>query len=467
MGTRSFLWVSFLLSQAITAKDEQKNVVFIIIDDMRPTMGCMGDGYAITPHIDAFASESFVYQRAYCQQALSGPTRASMLTGLYPDQTGVTELNTPMRAKDPDIVTLPQAFRMQGYNTYGIGKIFHGDTNSQDELSWSEKPLCYHYTKNEEYMLPEHKTGKKSVAYEFANVADDDYLDIRTRDAAIERIRSLKGSHEPFFLAVGFLKPHLPFCAPKRYWDLYEGIGCTIDTSKVIDAPEVAYHDSQELRGYTDIPAVGPISLGQQEILRKAYYACASYTDDNIGAVLDELRSQDLYDNCVIVVVGDHGFHLGEQGLWCKSTNYHPACNAPLIIHDAGQSKGRVRKDFVEFVDIMPTLCSLCGFEAPNPIPGTDIVNGKGRPFALSQFVRPYATITKPKLKTHMGYAIRTKSWTYVEWVSMSGEVTDRELYNTRQDPQERFNLAAKPSFRRKMDSLSKLMHKAYAKAGC
>ena len=466
MEKKLILCVPALLAQLASAQDRPKNVVLIMVDDLRPTLGCMGDSWAMTPNVDALASESVTCRRAYCQQALSGPTRASMLTGLYPDQTGVTELNTPMRAKNRDIVTLPQVFRDNGYVTCGIGKIFHGDVNSTDSLSWSMPPVLYHYTKDDEYLLPEHRTGKKSVAYEFTQDDPEGYLDVRIRDAALSRIRDLKTDGRPFFLAVGFLKPHLPFCAPQKYWDMYDGVFKDgIDTSRVIGAPQVAYHDSQELRGYTDIPAIGPISMEQQLSLRRAYYACASYTDDNVGAVIDELKRQGLYDDCVIVFVGDHGFHLGEQGMWCKSTNYHPACNAPLIIHDAGQTEGTVKKEFVEFVDIMPTVCSLCGIEPPTGLPGRDVFHGRGRRCAVSQFVRPYATITKPGLKTHTGYVIRTDAWTYVEWVSIGGDVTDRELYHTRRDPLEKVNLAEKPIFRRKMGSLSRLMHRVYEDA--
>ena len=447
---------------AANAPGQTKNVVFIIVDDMRPTLGCMGDDDAITPHLDAFAAESVLFDRAYCQQALSGPTRASLFTGMYPDDTGVTELNTLMRARIPDIKTLPQLFRESGYESFGIGKVFHGDANGVDSLSWSEKPCCYHYTKNEEYLLPEHRTGKKSVAYEFTEEDPSGYLDIKTRDAALERIRLLGESKTPFFLAVGFLKPHLPFCAPQRYWDMYEGKSVVADTSRVIGAPKLAYHDSQELRGYTDIPSMGDIDLEQQRMLRRAYYACSTFADDNVGAVLEALKEAGLYDDCVIVFAGDHGYHLGEQGLWCKSTNYDYACRAPLIIHDAGQKKGIVRKDFVQFVDILPTVCSLCGIAVPESLPGKDIYSGKGRKYALSQFVRPYGSITHAEEKTHTGYVIRTKAWTYVEWISLSGAVTDRELYYTRFNPHESKNLSGKRLFRKKMESLSGLMHRAY-----
>lgn len=459
MDRYRLIGAALLAVQAASAKDNPKNVVFIIVDDMRPTIGCMGDPDAITPHLDTFAGSSTVYRSAYCQQALSGPTRASLFTGLYPDQTGVTELNTLMRAKNPGIKTMPQVFREHGYRTFGIGKIFHGDRNSADSLSWSEPPILYHYTKDDEYMLEKNRTGKKSVAWEFTDGDESGYLDIKTKEAALERISALKETGEPFFLAVGFLKPHLPFCAPQRYLDMYSDKTFDIDSARIVGAPEVAYHDSQELRGYTDIPDMGPIDIGQQAMLRKAYYACASYADDNVGAVIDGLKRAGLYDDCVIVFVGDHGYHLGEQGMWCKSTNYNPACNAPLIIHDAGQKDGKVRNDFVEFVDIMPTVCSMCGID-PGMLPGKDVFHGKGRKYAVSQFVRPYATITRPKLKTHTGYAIRTARWTYIEWIALDGTVTDRELYRAGRNCDEKVNLAGKPVSRRKMNSMSKLLHR-------
>ena len=330
-------------------------------------LGCYGDRVARTPHIDALAADGAVFRRAYCQQAVSGPTRASLLTGLRPEEVGVTELNTWMRAKVPDVVTLPQAFREAGYETRGVGKIFHGTKSSLDERSWSERPSLYEYSRNEEYQLAVNKTGKKARAVEFADVPDSLYFDVKIRNEALARLEELSRSDEPFFLAVGFLKPHLPFCAPERYRELYAGRDFALaDTlrARPENAPEIACHNSEELRGYTDIPDLMPLSAEQEAELRRAYYACVSFTDDNIGAILDRLKELGLYDDTLIVLWGDHGYHLGEQELWCKSTVYEAACRAPLVIKPAGRPRHREVEEVVEFLDVYPTRGPLRRFGA-------------------------------------------------------------------------------------------------------
>ena len=262
-------------------KVRPKNVLFIAVDDMKPALGCYGDRVARTPHIDALAADGAVFRRAYCQQAVSGPTRASLLTGLRPEEVGVTELNTWMRAKVPDVVTLPQAFREAGYETRGVGKIFHGTKNSLDERSWSERPSLYEYSRNEEYQLAVNKTGKKARAVEFADVPDSLYFDVKIRNEALARLEELSRSDEPFFLAVGFLKPHLPFCAPERYRELYAGRDFALaDTlrARPENAPEIACHNSEELRGYTDIPDLMPLSA--QGLLRMRFVYRRQYRGD-------------------------------------------------------------------------------------------------------------------------------------------------------------------------------------------
>lgn len=435
-----------------------KNVLFIIADDMKPTIGCFGDTTAITPFMDQLGKSCTIFNRAYCQQALSGPTRASLLTGLRPNDTGVTELNTWMRAKNPDIITLPQIFKNAGYETRGVGKIFHGDKNSADSLSWSKYPCLFSYTKKDDYILDRNKTGKKASASEFTSDMDNKYFDVKIRDEAIRELRELAAAKKPFFLAVGFLKPHLPFCAPERFLDLYEESNFDIDTTAIKNAPSLAYHNNEELRGYTDIPDVGDIDSSHNMLLKKAYYACVSFTDENIGILIKELKDLGLFDNTVIVIVGDHGYHTGEQGLWCKSTNYEAACKAPLMIKDANQKEGRYVNSPVEFVDIFPTICRLCKIEPPKNLAGKYILAtdyDKHDHFAISQFPRPYNALHHANLRTHMGYAIRNSSWTYVEWHDTTGKITDRELYLMRNTTLEKENLAGIDEYKDTCDRLS------------
>lgn len=443
----------------------RKNVLFIMVDDMKPSLGCYDDPYAKTPVMDALAGESNLYVRAYCQQALSGPTRASIMTGLRPADNGVTELQTWIRQKNPDVITLPQAFRQAGYETRSVGKTFHGIKNTLDSLSWSTEPLNFRYTKLDEYQNKENKTGHKAAAYEFTDAPEEDYLDIRIRQEALRQLNEVASLDKPFFLAVGFLKPHLPFCAPENFWEMYSDTDFGhIDTTKIIGAPEVAYHDSNELREYTDIPDIGEISQEQLVNLKRAYYSCVSYTDDNIGFLIDELKRLGKYDDTVIVLLGDHGYHTGEQGMWCKSTNYEAACKVALMIKDAGQKKGKRIDVPVEFVDIYPTVCGMCGVDAPDVLAGKDLRHlKKGETYyAISQFPRPYQALHKAKFRTHMGYAIRDSRWTYVEWYDKRGVLVDSELYDMQGKIMEDRNLIGEEDHGEVVSRLAQVLHETY-----
>lgn len=444
---------------------KHKNVLFIMVDDMKPSLGCYGDPYAQTPAMDALAEEATIYTRAYCQQALSGPTRASIMTGLRPADNGVTELQTWIRQKDRNVITLPQAFKEAGYETRSIGKTFHGAKNTLDSLSWSAEPQNYRYTKKDEYQNPENQTGFKAAAYEFTEAPENNYLDIRIRNEAIRQLNELASSEKPFFLAVGFLKPHLPFCAPKKYWDMYSNTDFGyIDTAHIAGAPQIAYHNSEELREYTDIPDIGEISQEQLVNLKRAYYSCVSYTDDNIGSLINELKRLKIYDDTIIVLLGDHGYHTGEQGMWCKSTNYEASCKVALMIKDTDQTKGEKIDVPVEFVDIYPTLCEMCHVDKPEGLAGKDLrtIDKNGTYYAISQFPRPYRALHKAKFRTHMGYAIRDNSWTYIEWYDKKGNLTDSELYNMEGKIAEDQNLIGRTEYEGTVKRLSDVLHSTY-----
>ena len=443
----------------------EKNVLFIMVDDLRPSLGCYGDSIAVTPYTDSLASVSTVYGRAYCQQALSGPSRASLLTGLRPEETGVTELGTWIRERNPDIVTLPQAFREAGYETVSVGKTFHGEKNTLDSLSWTTAPLLYRYTKTDEYRLAENRTGRKAASCEFTSEPEDGYLDVRIRNEAVNQLHRLSSGNKPFFLAVGFLKPHLPFCAPQRFLEPYRNtdFGGT-DTSRISGAPILSYHDSEELRGYTDVPQTGPLTPDQCSGLKKAYYSCVSYIDENIGILIGELKKTGLYDDTVVVLLGDHGYHTGEQGLWCKSTNYEAACRAPLIIHDAGQEHSDIVSAPVEFVDIFPTLAGMCGINAPDALQGKDLadMDPDMNHFAFSQFPRPYGALHKASRRTHMGYTVRDTAWRYMEWYDLSGELAASELYYLGESGTETENMADSPEYGAVRDRLSEKLRTVF-----
>jgi len=448
----------FLAVIPLVAKAEKpKNVLFITIDDLRTAMGCYGDSQAITPHMDQLARKGFLFEKAYCQQAVSGPSRASLLTGLRPDQIGVTDLSKHFREKNPDIVTLPQFFKNAGYQSVCIGKIYHGSAQTQDAISWSIPERHNLSLKKNEYLLPENRHGGKAAAIEVVDTAIMHFEDGQITNEVLSKLNDFSRSDRPFFLAVGYKKPHLPFGTPRKYWDMHQKTfeALQIQQQKACkDIPAIALHHSEELRGYTDMPDTGAFTESKVRELLTAYYACVTFIDDQIGQVLSELKRLNLDKNTVIVVISDHGFHLGEQGLWCKSTNFEIACKVPMIIYDPEyESYAQKIESIVELVDIYPTLQNLCGFDKSTGLAGQSLLpiikgENKGRDIALSQFPRPYHAIHNADRQTHMGYTVRTKEWRYTLWYDLnSGQITNKELYYLPENSLEEENLSGNSEY--------------------
>lgn len=456
------------LPLCLQGKEDIKNVLFIAIDDLRPTIGCYGDSYAITPHLDAFAAKGLLFRNAYCQQSVSGPSRASMLTGLRPDEIGVTDLSTHFREKDPHITTLPQLFKKNGYEAIGIGKIYHGSLQTQDSISWSRPPVYNLSIKKEEYTLPDNRHGKKATAVEIADAPETSFMDGKVTREALTVLDELSVSGQAFFLAVGYIKPHLPFSMPLKYWNLYKDRPIVQNKSgydRPLHTPTIAYHNWEELRGYTDIPESGDLSPEKQEELSKAYYACVSFIDAQIGQLLDKLRTLGLDKNTVVVIWGDNGFHLGEQSLWGKSTNFEFDCKVPLLIYSPQyQNCPREINKIVELIDIYPTLIDLCGLKPQHTLSGQSLrylaegkANWKNR--AFSQFPRPYKAINSHKYQTHMGYTVRTTNWRYILWYEKASDrITDRELYRMNGDKPEKENISGKPEYAHIENELQELI---------
>ncbi|MBO9151530.1 sulfatase [Chitinophaga sp. GCM10012297] len=432
------LYAFTVFSNDDKGKDKKYNVLFIMVDDLRPNLACYGDKKAITPNIDKLARRGTMFKNAYCQQAVCNPSRASILTGLRPNQNGVTDLITHFRDKVPGVATLPQAFKNNGYTAVGVGKIFHDTKSTVDTISWSPVQSEIDEKKGKEYFLERNKKGGKADAYEFTDRDDASYPDGKVADQAVELLRRFKNSGESFFLAAGFRKPHLPFCAPQKYWDMYAHTAFpgVENRNRPIGAPEIAFHQGQELRGYTDIPDEGPLAAGKEKDLIRAYYACISFADAQVGKVLDELNRLGLSDNTIVVLVGDHGYHLGEQDLWCKSTNFELDARVPLIISvpKASQKNGGTDA-IVEAVDIYPTLTALCKIDPAPKLSGTSLVPLLQNPairwdrVAYSQFARPYKALFS-KTATHMGYSVRDREWRYTVWYNLSGNaIENKELY--------------------------------------
>jgi iduronate 2-sulfatase len=458
--------VSLTGTFVLHAQEKKKmNVLFILADDLRPNLNCYGDKVAVTPNIDKLGKSGVIFNRAYCQQAVCNPSRASMLTGLRPDEIGVLNLETHFRNKKADLVTLPQAFKNNGYLTVGAGKIFHTLPGEKDLESWSAPVNTYGESN---YVLEKNKIGKgaKKAVAESADVADDAYADGKIAEAAIQLLDESTNSGKPFFMAVGFKKPHAPFCAPEKYWNIYKDSKFVIENrGRPVGSPDIAYHAWQELRGYNDIPKQGPIPADKEREIWNGYYACISYVDAQIGKIVDHLEKLGLRENTIIVLWGDHGYHLGEQDLWCKSTNFELDARVPLII-DAPSMRvnGKKSDAIVETVDIYPTLIDLCGIKESNALSGKSLRNilmspkEKGRNIAFSQFVRPYNAITKGKL-THMGYSLRTEDWRCTYWYDLADNtIIARELYNLKGKKMEEENVSGKPAYAKVESELAGLI---------
>ena len=491
--------------QANASEDEneqnsRKNILFIAVDDLKPLLGCYGNPIVKTPHIDRLASQGTLFTNAYCQQAVSGPTRASLLTGMCPDHTRVWDLKTLIRSQNPDVVTLPQHFKNNGYVVAGIGKIYDPRSvdKSSDEISWSvpyidsegymnknyEKPVMAQYQDREtrtlyqKYLAEAESQGlkkRKAEVYiqkyikptvESADVPDDAYFDGGTANGAVRFLNDYN-ENKPFFLAVGFKKPHLPFCAPAKYWELYNRADIPLAEyrQKAVGSPELAYHKCGELMSYTDIPPLASFSdIKNVELpdekareLIHGYYACISYMDAQVGKVLDALREKGLEKNTIIVFWGDHGWHLGDHGLWNKHTNFEHATHVPMLIVEPS-SPGKKVDVPVEFLDIYPTLCELAGLERLPQLEGESLVpviTGKNAgntraSYAVSQF---------PRGKS-MGYSIRDTRYRYTVWVDWTNKVTNsdkivaEELYDYQKDPNETINVVKDATYKAALEQM-------------
>lgn len=464
------LW-PFWLPAAEPLATRRPNILFIAVDDLRTELGCYGASHVRSPHIDRLARSGLVMDRAYCQQAVCSPSRSSLMTGTRPDTTRVWDLQTHFRKALPDVVTLGQHFKNQGYFVQGTGKIFHGGYD--DPPTWSvpwQTPKAPRYARPENRALDQRtsaagsagakpgKAGRKKAAgavterrgpaFEDADVPDDTFQDGKVAGFAVTRLRELAAKPEPFFLAVGFIKPHLPFVAPRKYWDLYDpsAIRLAPNPYRPKGAPDYAVLPGGELRNYAGIPE-GPIPDDLARRLKHGYYAALSYMDAQVGRLLDELDRLQLRTNTIVVLWGDHGWKLGEHQAWCKHSNVENDVNAPLIVSVPGmRSAGRHSRALVEFVDIYPTLCELAGLPLPGHLEGLSfrpLLEDPDRPWKTAVF----SQYPRPQKGGLMGYSMRTDRYRFTRWVGRDdpARVDAVELYDHQADPQENENLAGKP----------------------
>jgi iduronate 2-sulfatase len=494
MATATALAASAFIPQATAAPQDKMNVLMIPVDDLKPLLGCYGVKELLTPHIDRLAAQGTVFLNNSCQQAVCGPTRASLMTGMYPDTTGVWDLKTRMRDVNPDVMSMPQYFIEQGYETTGLGKTYDPRCVDKklDEPSWSirygtQKPL-YSTTAARPmwgYHHPETRAAKKkgnaaikgkkfrsgsarnralaeaagpmaAPATECMDVPDDAYPDGALAKGGCAMLEKLAKADKPFFLSVGFVKPHLPFVAPKKYWDLYDAAKIKIHPfqDKAKDPVDIAYHNSGELRSYSDIQVKGDLTEAQQIRLIHGYRACVSYVDTQVGVLLDKLDELGIADKTVICLWGDHGWHLGDHAMWCKHSNFEQAVRAPLIVASPSRKGGRKTNSPTGFVDVFPTLCDLAGLPIPAHLQGKSLTPPMANPKAS---VRKAALSQYPRNidgQPVMGYTLRDERYRYVKWVQLNyrrgerkGLLAGAELYDYEKDPNETVNQANNPEF--------------------
>jgi iduronate 2-sulfatase len=444
---------------------DRPNVLLILVDDLKPSFGAYGDTWVHSPNLDRLAASGMRFDMAYCNQAVCAPSRNNLLTGARSTSLGVYSLGYNFRRAVPNAVTMPQYFKQHGYHSAGIGKVFHiGHGNVGDDASWSVPFLP---DKVIDYVLPESTDGQmtreealfgnkpanglpRGAAWEAADVDDGAYADGRIAAEGIKRLQAYKTSEQPFFLALGFTKPHLPFCAPKKYWDLYDAREMKLAqvTEPPTGAPKYAGKTIGELNQYKPVPDEPPLTEEMTRTLIHGYYAALSYMDAQVGRVLDEVERLDLNENTIIVLWGDHGYHLGDHGMWTKHTNYEQANRIPIVISAPGVTKtNSSSRALVETVDIYPTLCELVGLPTPTgpqPIDGKSVVSVLTNPAAN---VRDHAYHCFPRGK-RLGRAIRTARYRLVEWKPWDADSAgiEYELYDYESDPLETTNLAtAKP----------------------
>lgn len=485
------------------------NILFIAVDDLKPDINSFGFKEIKTPEIDKLSKSSTIFTSAYCQQAVCGPTRASLLTGLRPDKTQVWDLQTLIRDKNPDIVTLPQLLMSKGYQTIGMGKIFDPRSvdKMSDELSWSVpfkkkfklakgyEDLAFETYQSSSIKEMEKKGVKMGggedakseakISTECLDVPDDAYSDGAMANYAVNQLKELKNASSPFFLAVGFKKPHLPFVAPKKYWDLYDRnkVSLAVWQKKSINGPEIAYHNSGELRNFNDI--IPDETTGQkdnllhlpedkQRELIHGYYACISYIDAQIGKLMNALKENGLDKNTIVVIWGDHGWHLGDHSLWNKHSNFEQATRAPLIFSVPGITTGKNYTQPTEFVDIYPTLCELIGIPIANYLDGKSLVPAlKNNNYTVKEYsISQYPRGAGKGARETMGYTLRNKKYRFTEWVGNyfntakpfnKNDIKAIELYDLINDPNETNNLAGSTKMQQILDEMSEQLHAYYA----
>ena len=463
---------------AADAPSKRMNVLFLAADDMRPQLGCYGDAVVKSPNIDRLAGRGVVFNRAYCQQALCSPSRISLLSGRYPSTTRIYQIGPALRETMPDIVTLPQHFKNNGYFTRSLGKIYH--VGIDDPASWSvpsyqpKAPRLGPIGREgvQKVRQEAKKSGRKlpvkgkgaanfgTPPFESPDVADDGLADGDIANTAVASLHEFaQKPGQPFFLGCGFLNPHVPWVAPKRYWDLYRSEDLKLPDNQYVPrgAPVYAAKSGDDFYWYAGVPADRHIGPEYGRDCLHGYLAAISYVDAQVGKVLAALEKEGLAENTVVFFWGDHGYYMGEHSWWGgKHNNYEGATRCALIASVPGmKAAGRRTDGIVEFVDMYPTMVELCGLPAPVGTQGASFKGlleepeGRGKERAFSWY---------PK-GGYLGRTMRTERWRYVEWADKEGKIAAVELYDHQSDPEENQNVADRGENKGVVDELHKQMH--------
>lgn len=438
------------------AESTQPNILFIAVDDLRPELGVYGARHIKSPAIDQLAVQSLILDRAYCNVPVCGASRASLLAGVRPGRHRFIHYYTYLDKDYPGVTSLPKHFRNNGYATISNGKIYHNQDD--DAAAWDEiwRPKSRNGSSWRDYLNPANLAKDKSpdsrgMPYEKMEVPDTAYYDGRIAQKSINDLKKLKEKGQPFFLATGFLKPHLPFNAPTKYWEMYDSSTITLPENYVQPAstPREAFHNFGELRAYSGIPEKGPVSDDMANKLIHGYYACVSYIDAQIGKLLATLEELNLADNTIVILWGDHGWNLGDHQLWCKHCNFESSLHVPLMIKVPGKTQGQRSNAIVEYIDIYPSLCELAGLPVPEHTNGESFVplmegGARKKDFAIS--------------KWHDGVTLIRGNLFYTEWLDENDEARARMLFDHATDPLELNNLAEAPNYQDTVQQLSQML---------
>ena len=470
----SILFV-FVITHSFSQENNKPNVLLLYMDDLRPELSSYGANYIYSPNIDMLSKKGVQFNEAYANIAVCGASRASMLTGIYPGRDYFIDYKTRTDVEKKDIVSLPKHLKNNGYTTISNGKIYHFLDDKWED--WNEvwrpyafegpkeiKPIDWWESLWKDYKTKENieleKNTGKGPAFEKAIVEDSILIDGLLTNKVIRDIKRLKNESSPFFLTAGFISNHLPFIAPKRFWDMYDydSIKLPLNDTPALNSPSISISNNGELiNGYLGIPKEGYLGEGLSKKLKHGYYATVSYVDHLVGKIINTLEEEELSENTIIIFVSDHGFNLKEHSQWGKYTSHRISGRVPLIIYDPINTSTTNTNSLVELVDIYPTVLELLGLESPD-----HLLEGKSLVKILKNPM--HENRSHVFMKNAKGYTIKTANYSYTEYLKLKDnrQLIDNMLFDHKNDVNETINLSKDIRYKNVVDSLSSLLHSRY-----